>query len=402
VTFVVSDGSDGTPSSRQHVDAASIASRDGGLGEPGLRRSVGCPAEVDVIEVPPDDPDRAFALLRPVMEAAARGARLAVDYTGGTKSMTTALFLAAETVPGATLQMMRGRRNDLLQVADGTEEPYEPPIQLIGAHRRFEIAAAFARRREYGPAHQIYLELSREIGPRTMRLPADLVEWGNRARVGASWFGMLDAWDRFDFKGATAALGQLERVDFLGPTDPSIAPLRQRLSALREGLGKPCFAMVEDLWLNAQRRAAVGRWDDAVARLYRCAEAALQAYLWADYTLETKAVPADRLSPSLRNRRDIADGTSTVSLGLTDTARLLRHLGGRGAAAADAFIDRDSYPERLGWQDKRNHSILAHGFSPLSEQHWRDAEAWFECRKSALWENGLGRKTNDQLPDAFP
>lgn len=59
------------------------------------------------------------------------------------------------------------------------------------------------------------------------------------------------------------------------------------LRGLEEGLphleavvvagGKPTFALLQDLLANAERRAELGRFDDALARLYRALELAAEA-----------------------------------------------------------------------------------------------------------------------------
>lgn len=406
LTFVISDGTNGTQSSRGEVYDERLLTRDGACIGAGLRFDAHCPPSFDVLEIPPDDPDRGFALLRPKIAAAVRESRVVADYTGGTKSMSTALFLAAVSVEGTALQFMRGQRADLRQVADGTERPWQPPVQLIGVARRFELAEAFARQRDYGAAHKICEQLCAEIGPRTKALPLDLADWGRRAKIGRFWFEMLDAWDRFDFNQAKTSLGKLVQRDMLDTTDPALALVGGRLGALLEHNGKPSFALVEDLWLNAHRRADLRRWDDAVARLYRLAEAALQAWLWRQHRLLSERVPVERVPGTLA--ADFSGGDpanwkrGTLKLGLTKTARLLRTLGGDGAAAGASVVGDDGKPIGLGWQDKRNHSILAHGFDALSEQHWIEARKWFEDRRKVLWERGLGRPTAEQLPSYLP
>ena len=405
LTFVVSDGSGGSKSSRGEVQDERLTNARGEDNGPGLGRHPACPADFAMLEIPPDDPDRGFALLRPAIAEATREARVVADYTGGSKSMSTALFLAAVSVEGVEVQFMRGARADLRQVADGTEQPWTAPMPLIGAARRFELAAAFARQRDYAAAYALFKGLCDEIGPRTKALPADLAGWGQRARVGRSWFEMLDAWDRFDFKAAARKLEELCRPDLLGPAHPALAPLDDRLSALNEHGGAPSFALVEDLWLNAQRRADLGRWDDAVARLYRLAEAVLQAWLWREHGMETKKVPLSRvpepLADNFRQRGKVgSDGA--VELGLVDTARLLRALGGPGAEAGACVVAEGGTPRGLSWQQKRNTSILAHGFAALAESDWQKARTWFEERRVVLWESALGRSTARQLPNAEP
>src|SRR5208283_410335 len=89
---------------------------------------------------------------------------------------------------------------------------------------------------------------------------------------------ILADWDAFRHAAAVAlARGAKANAWLAGHR---LAEPLSRLAALRR---EPDFALCADLWLNAQRRATGGRFDDAVARLYRLTEAAVQAQLWRRY-----------------------------------------------------------------------------------------------------------------------
>jgi hypothetical protein len=80
----------------------------------------------EILPIPPDDPEAIFLALRERLEALRREhpkAKLLFDYTGGTKSMTGALFQAAIATEHAEVQFMLGRRDTLEKVTDGTERP---------------------------------------------------------------------------------------------------------------------------------------------------------------------------------------------------------------------------------------------------------------------------------------
>jgi len=62
-----------------------------------------------------------------------------------------------------------------------------------------------------------------------------------------------------------------------------LGELEEQLSFLRklvEEEGKPTENLLEDLLANAERRAETGRYDDALARLYRALELAAEADLY--------------------------------------------------------------------------------------------------------------------------
>ena len=87
----------------------------------------------------PDDPEAAFLALRGEVERL-RGkhpsACFLFDYTGGTKSMTSAVFQCALATPGAELQLMTGRREDLQGVTPRTERPVEIRVGWLLAERQ--------------------------------------------------------------------------------------------------------------------------------------------------------------------------------------------------------------------------------------------------------------------------
>ncbi len=108
--FIVSDGAGGTKSSADAVKA--------------LEGCDGWPARHRVLKVPPDGLDRAFALIETRLAMAQeRGCRVIADHSGGTKSMSAALAMAAWLLGGVELHVTTGDRRDLLRVVDGTEAP---------------------------------------------------------------------------------------------------------------------------------------------------------------------------------------------------------------------------------------------------------------------------------------
>lgn len=152
--------------------------------------------------------------------------------------------------------------------------------------------------------------------------------------------------------------------------------------------------MLEDLWLNAQRRAALGLYDDALARLYRLAEATVQTYL-AREGIDTASVSFDRLSPRLREKLQ-NDRCATAKLSLSDARAQLVWL------VPDCALFK-AWPDGLpDWQGTRNNSILAHGFKPVSGEGYQAAQRWFQQKLLPCWHELLGRPLLDQLPDTLP
>lgn len=122
--------------------------------------------------------------------------------------------------------------------------------------------------------------------------------------------------------------------------------------------------VINDLLANADRRAASGHFDDAIARLYRATEAIAQHELFALGFTNTGDVPLDKLPQPLHDRLAGRAVEGTVKLGLQDDYTLLKLLdNGVGKRFFDANLDR-----RTSALNQRNSSILAHGFKSCTQK----------------------------------
>ena len=120
-------------------------------------------------------------------------------------------------------------------------------------------------------------------------------------------------------------------------------------------------ARLLDLWLNAERRAAQGRYDDAVARVYRMIEWTGQWLLRTKLGADTADFAADLLPLHVLAH---PDGDGKVKLGLWDAWQVVKsHL--KPGPAHDLIANRGS--ELRDLLRIRNDSILAHGFTPVQK-----------------------------------
>lgn len=376
VGFVCSDGRDGRPSS---IGEAEALAAEFALGDDTFA----------VLTVSPDDPDDAGPRCRAFVEDLRRrfpDARLRLDYTGGTKTMSAALMLAGIREPEAKveLQLVTGERADLRQVADGTERATRIEVDALLAERTLETAARFWARFGYGEA-ELLLEPAATDLAHAESVPADLRARLVRAHRRSALFA---AWDRFDHVTARGLAADLE------------VPLAPAHRTALDGLAEhhePSALLVVDLWRNACRRAARGQYEDAVARCYRAAEATAQWLLREHAGVETGDVDLAKVPEPLHQRVNKHRGRrNLVQLPLTGAWDLLSGWGDR-RDAPDAFrATKQVLGRRMpalamktprhtlddpkdGWTLRRNRSILAHGFEAVGPADWEAVRIWLQA-----------------------
>jgi CRISPR-associated protein (TIGR02710 family) len=189
------------------------------------------------------------------------------------------------------------------------------------------------------------------------------------------------AWDRFEHKRALSHLQQAraaleERCRAAGRPDYDglIEVLGDDVVFLGEvasrtgGFTRKHPVLVADLLANADRRLEEGKFDDAVARLYRALELWGQCAFEARFGVETGRTPPERLPAGVRDeyRRRYAAEEGLLKLPLVATYEAL-------AAAADPSGERfvACRDEIRNVLSARNDSILAHGTRPVSEEQAR-------------------------------
>ena len=301
--------------------------------------------------IPADDLDGAFFTMRAAAELAARfpGVRFVADYTGGTKTMTAALVCAALERDDVELQLIADARPNLVRVEDGTEQATTASVARLRLDHAMAPYLGAWRRFAYHEAAD---------GLRRIR-----VATGNPGRAqlefARSSSRALARWDDFDHTGALALLdiyaGRVARYF------PEMLPTLRLLANEDDAKHEP--ARLFDLWLNAERRAAQGRFDDAVARWYRLMEWTAQWQLRTGTGADTADFPQELLPPDT----DPTPGRDgKIKIGLRQTWQVVEQ---RLPGPAQAFIAEHGR-ELRDLLDLRNHSILAHGYRPVGEADW--------------------------------
>lgn len=274
--------------------------------------------------------------------------RKIADYTGGTKTMTAALIVVALEL-GWELSVVRGNRTDLLKVRDGTEMASLVNTWEVRARQQLEQAEALFNQYAYSSAGQLVENLVR-AAPLSAELQKEIQRMVTLSRG-------FDAWDRFDHARA---------AQILAPYQAEIVPQWKFLKILTGQSKGTGYEPVFDLVRNAERRAARGRYDDAVARLYRALEMLAQIRLkQREPSLDSSDLKLDLLPENIRQA--YANRQGKIKLGLLEDYDLLNALEdplGKSFASERKKI--------LAALEKRNTSILAHGAQPCDEDVYNE------------------------------
>jgi len=352
---------------------------------PNVLVQTGFPKEkTTVLEVDPDDPYETYDVARKVISEY-EGHQVFADYTGGTKSMTAGLFLAATEFDYCQPILVKGGRDNLIKVTGNRSRltPIKGNIALIGRYKKMFEELLFQQ--DYGGARQIVRYIS--------KLGADETDekFLDRANVAMHAF---DLWDRFNYMGAWGELDFF--VNLYNPIQPMIEYkiTAERLAGLVVWLkagsshkrdsgdemkmfGPPYTVHdpyretplpVYDLIRNAERRARMEQYDDAVARLYRATE------LYAQFALRRRGIHTSNITEETlanlpqehRERLELKrNSEGRLAIGLFESYELL--------IALNEPIGKVWEKHKAKIMDAiqfRNFSWLAHGFEPIGKEEY--------------------------------
>ncbi|MDM7954095.1 MAG: TIGR02710 family CRISPR-associated CARF protein [Cyanobium sp. CZS 25K] len=296
-------------------------------------------------------------------------ARISVDYTGGTKTMATGLGLAAIDDGRVILTLTTiERRKPGESAITGNSIPIPVQSGAIQFRRFFTDGLQPLLQRHNYAAAQAAVAIQ-------LQLHHDEAATSSLRRLDGLLLA-FDAWDRWDLDHAESLLrdhasDSVVRDSFLFPLQRVIQSRNLLTSAGSPRLQRSIhgFEAVEDLLLNAARRACQERYDDAVGRLYRSLELTAQLLLLIDHggirtgDLQLELLP-DALRAAWEEKRN--RDKNRIELALTFSFDLLADLGD---PVGEEWRSRRS--EFIDALQVRNQSLLAHGFRPVTYADWQ-------------------------------
>jgi len=310
---------------------------------------------------------KALLALRKALEWEAKA--IVADLTGGTKPMAAGLTLAL-TGRGVVFSYVGGERRDPKtgRVLSGHERLrlLEDPTARFGLREWEGFTRAWNALNLGMALSELESLLSRPLSPSEARF--------YRAMQGVVE-GLME-WDRFRHQEALkrlsahlpVALAVAEAWGHGGKVRvlKGLEALLPHLKSIVEAGEKPTFPLLQDLLANAERRAALGRFDDALARLYRALELAAEADLQErlGFALKDPKTWPEGFPESLRER--ILKPRGLMDL-LEAAFDLDLAFGQQGTLAQRLYGEKNRLQALL---QKRHGSILAHGTRPVEREDY--------------------------------
>jgi CRISPR-associated protein (TIGR02710 family) len=287
-----------------------------------------------------------------------------LDASGGTTPMRLGAALAANTrgiqiVYQKVIQ--RYLAGDWVVDKDRPREvvPIDNPLESTGLLREGQAIELF-NRRDYVAASLVFEDIAKKVTG---------VERSHYYNGLLLLSGGYAAWDVADYGTALEKLKLAREELSVGFAEAALAEraaeitgrITAHLPFLGQVRGKLSVENVVDMAENARRRITdQGRYDDGVARLYRCVEMWHQWRLLAQHSISTKKVEWRQVDKDAQER--FFEATKLTHL--PEALDLVR------ARALDRIVSADLPEDDNVLRDllrQRNSSILAHGLQPIGE-----------------------------------
>jgi hypothetical protein len=262
-----------------------------------------------------------------------KDSEIIIDYTTGTKTMAISAAICA-LLYRKGLSVVGGKRGPSNIVMEGTE--CVRSVNLFQAYNRIQLDRAFRAFNSYR-----FEEAKSQL---------DLIVGDDDKKKHAQIFQAYDLWDKFDHQNAFNILKYIKC---------------DKLNSNKGFLGRLCGdempkLLLSELLNNAERRIEEGKYDDAVARLYRAIEYISQIKL-KEYGLKSDGIDVNLLRQkgldveTINKYSRLMEENGRIRVGLNLGYEILMDLGDD---IGKKFIEDREMKNLLS---KRNYSVLAHG-----------------------------------------
>ena len=314
----------------------------------------------------PDDLYNCYKLAADTIEEfTQKGYDVIADFTGGTKSMSAGLAIAATENDNVKISLVRGQRDDLQKIRTGHERVTTiRGMNLVYLKRNEKFIDDLIAKWNYTGALAILDDLSRE----------GLLDDNTNLLKKLQLCRCFAAWDRFDYIRAQQHIEGIKdkaMIPFCINLSGILRTLEWHAATYRgEQMNFPGMAPVYDIMLNAQRCAGRGNYDDAVSRLYRATEMYGQ-FLLLERGIKSDNVDITKIPQEIKEYYEAKrNPKGEIKIGLIDNYKLLSALDKKMKEKWEKY--GNPLQEKLLY---RNNSFLAHGMRPIAKE---DYEKFYE------------------------
>ena len=294
------------------------------------------------------------------------GYSICIDFTSGTKAMTGGTILAAIAEETPSLVYVTGERDENGRVISRRERVYAipSPTEIVIDLKKKLLAIMFNN-------HQFYDCLSIISDVKTSVLSTKLEDYSfKKLEIIVNAYYL---WDLFEHEKAFNELNKVKKkevVDLI--TDVTQLGKNKEFLGILTRNKEDKFLLV-DIICNAKRRINEGKFDDAVARLYRAIEFIGQIAL-KDLGVDIKNFSLEALKklPISGEKKGFYEKIAEngkIRIGLRNIYKLLDDLE---SEIGKKFREDKELHNLL---TNRNNSILAHGNKPVGKE---DAQKLYE------------------------
>lgn len=287
-----------------------------------------------------------------------------IDFTGGTKCMSASLVLFAQnwnckfSYVGGTQRS----KNSVGIVLDGKEQIINNPNPWIYlGYQELEKIGGLFNAGYFQSASSLLSESI--LKPLPKHRKNQLISLRHLCDA-------LGAWDAFDHNRTNEEFDRLfeRQNDFISlySTDRwnDLKPFLIKIKDWAQSISRNeiSLPLLSDLYMNGVRRYQESRFVDAVGRFYRCTEALAQYALFKRHNIKDTAKVSFDLIP--KELKSFPDENGFVKLTLQDSYKLLLLTND----SLGLLFDKLELGSRTSVLGSRNKSILAHGFSIITEK----------------------------------
>ncbi len=284
-----------------------------------------------------------------------------VDYTSGTKAMSAGIIVSAIENNCDYISYITGTRDNQGRVKTGTEKMNTFRPNQIYATKYIELGKQFFNKYLFQAAIDLFEKAKNMCHDETLH---------NEVELYISLAQAFNAWDKFDHEQAKNIFTEITRnkqalvLKENKEIKKTIEIIKQHLHTIASNQFSD--TLIIDLFKNAQRRYSEGKYDDAIARLYRLLEYIAQVLLDkhniyqkdAQGKSDTSKLDVEKLPQHLKEKY-------TPAIGLSKSYELLCDLNDEIGKKIYDVMKKKDVKQILGI---RNSSILAHGFVPVHKE----------------------------------